>query len=233
MITLIFSITISLIISDYFDIFDYSDDFDIFNIFFDYFDYIPRNWFLDRPDGQWLGLCGSSRPYKYHIIVRGWGFISRRCRHQRSKRISQQGSRLSPTQHRRRSGISLTCFQRWRARSYPLCLPSHRSPILQESRTIAFGGRGCSLFLIHMICVALFWRTEPSQDDFDRHYIWSCSNGKVRSFIINNCKDVGQQIHFTWNVLAIICCCAAALKSSFFGVRSSLHILTSTFECLL
>ena len=30
---------------------------------------------------------------------------------------------------------------------------------------------------------------EPSQDDFDRHYIWSRINGKVRSFIINNCKD--------------------------------------------
>ena len=30
---------------------------------------------------------------------------------------------------------------------------------------------------------------EPSQDDFDRHYIWIRINGKVRSFIINNCKD--------------------------------------------
>lgn len=30
---------------------------------------------------------------------------------------------------------------------------------------------------------------EPDPEDFDRHYIWSRINGKVRSFIINNCKD--------------------------------------------
>ena len=37
--------------------------------------------------------------------------------------------------------------------------------------------------------MALFRRTEPSHDDFDRHYMWSRINGKVRSFIIKNCKD--------------------------------------------
>lgn len=31
--------------------------------------------------------------------------------------------------------------------------------------------------------------SEPYQEDADRHYIWSHINGKVRSFIINNCKD--------------------------------------------
>ena len=31
---------------------------------------------------------------------------------------------------------------------------------------------------------------EPDQEDYDHHYIWSRINGKVRSFIINNCKDV-------------------------------------------
>ena len=30
---------------------------------------------------------------------------------------------------------------------------------------------------------------EPDPEDDDRHYIWSRINGKVRSFIINNCKD--------------------------------------------
>lgn len=30
---------------------------------------------------------------------------------------------------------------------------------------------------------------EPDPEDAYRHYIWSRINGKVRSFIINNCKD--------------------------------------------
>ncbi|MCO5560599.1 hypothetical protein L7F22_014215 [Adiantum nelumboides] len=32
--------------------------------------------------------------------------------------------------------------------------------------------------------------SKPDEEDHTRHYIWTRVNGKVRSFIINNCKDV-------------------------------------------